>query len=59
MSFAFIGPYSIADNELSSSFVYKFHDAHMWQRQEDAVLVERFLPNGKLLIAKKTGISNW
>ena len=48
------GPYSIADNELSSSFVYKFHDTfYMWQRQEDAVLVEKFLPNGKLLIAKE------
>ncbi|CAN5724194.1 hypothetical protein BH10BAC2_BH10BAC2_42570 [soil metagenome] len=48
------GPYSIADNELSSSFVYKFHDTfYMWQRQEDAVLVEKFLPTGKLSIAKE------
>lgn len=48
------GTYSIADNELSSSFVYKFHDTfYMWQKQEDAVLVEKFLPTGKMSIAKE------
>ncbi|MEP6844431.1 MAG: DEAD/DEAH box helicase [Panacibacter sp.] len=48
------GPYGVADNELSSSFVYKFHDNfYMWQKQEDAILVEKFLPTGKMLIAKE------
>ena len=48
------GPYSINENELSSSFVYKFHDnLYMWQKHEDIVLVEKFLPSGKLIIQKE------
>ena len=50
------GPYSVADNELSSSFAFKFHDSlYVWQKQEDPVLVEKFLPSGKLLISNE----NW
>jgi len=48
------GGYSIADNEISSSFVYKFHDRfYQWQRPEDIILVEKFLPAGKLTISKE------
>jgi len=48
------GNYSIADNEISSSFMYKFHDRfYQWQRPEDVVLVEKFLPTGKLIILKE------
>lgn len=48
------GPYNISANELSSSFIFKFHDnLYIWQKQEDAVLVEKFLPSGKLVISKE------
>jgi non-specific serine/threonine protein kinase len=50
------GNYSISDNEISSSFIYKFHDRfYQWQRPEDVTLVEKFLPAGKLIISKE----NW
>ncbi len=48
------GNYSLADNEIASSFVYKFHDTfYQWQKPEDVVLVEKFLPSGKLSISKE------
>lgn len=48
------GPYSIADNEVASSFVYKFHDnLYTWKKQEDTLLVEKFLPSGKIVIPRE------
>ena len=48
------GNYSIADNEIASSFLYKFHDLfYQWQKPGDVVLVEKFLPTGKLIISKE------
>ncbi len=48
------GNYSVADNEIVSSFLYKFHDTlYQWQKPEDVLLAEKFLPTGKLVISKE------
>ena len=48
------GTYSIADNEISTSFIYKFHNRfYQWQRPEDIMQVEKFLPTGKITISKE------
>ncbi|NNV57191.1 DEAD/DEAH box helicase [Limnovirga soli] len=47
------GSYSIADNEVNTSFVYKFNDSfYQWQKPEDILLVEKFMPLGIMQIAK-------
>ncbi len=48
------GNYSVADNELSSSFLFKFHDSlYQWNKPEDVLLAEKFLPTGKIIISKE------
>ncbi len=47
------GVYSVGDNEISSSLIYRFHDTvYLWQRPEDIAVVEKFLPGGKMLITQ-------
>lgn len=48
------GNYSVAENELTTSFVYKFHNRfYQWEKVEDIMQVEKFLPTGKLIIPKE------
>jgi len=45
------GLYSVADNELSSALLYRFHDVlYLWEKPEDISLVEKFLPSGKMIV---------
>lgn len=47
----FSGPYSLADNELSSSFIFKAgENLYLWQKPEDVILAEKFLPSGTIHI---------
>ena len=46
------GNYSVAGNEIQTSFTYKFNDCfYQWQKPEDILLVEKFMPSGKLTIS--------
>ncbi|HRH60564.1 MAG TPA: DEAD/DEAH box helicase, partial [Chitinophagaceae bacterium] len=50
------GYFSIADNEISSAFLFKMQDSfYLWQRPEDVLLAEKFLPSGKMFIENE----NW
>ena len=47
-----MGEKSIADNAITSSLLYQAEDQfYLWQRPEDVLLVERFMPSGKIVIA--------
>ncbi|MEX6690719.1 DEAD/DEAH box helicase [Danxiaibacter flavus] len=47
------GVYSVGDNEISSSLIYRFQDTvYLWQRPEDIAVIEKFLPSGKLIISQ-------
>ncbi len=42
---------NIAENESSSTLLFRYHDEFFtWQRSEDIMLVEKFLPSGKITI---------
>lgn len=50
------GIYNISDNEVNTSFAFRFHDSiYLWDKQEDILLAEQFLPSGKMVIQKE----NW
>lgn len=43
---------NISENECSSTLLFRYHDQFFtWQRPEDIMLVEKFLPGGKIQIA--------
>ena len=43
---------NISENECSSTLLFRYHDQFFtWQRPEDIMLVEKFLPGGKIRIA--------
>ena len=43
---------NIAENESGSSMLFRYHDQFFtWQRPEDIMLVEKFMPSGKMTIA--------
>ena len=47
------GNYSVTENEINTSFAFKFHNRfYQWQRPEDIMHVEKFLPTGKIVISK-------
>ena len=51
-----MGEKSIADNAITSSLLFQAEDQfYLWQRPEDVLLVERFMPSGKIVIAAE----NW
>jgi SNF2 family DNA or RNA helicase len=43
---------NISENESSSTLLFRYHDQFFtWQRSEDIMLVEKFLPSGKIQIS--------
>lgn len=43
---------NISENESGSSMLFRYHDQfYTWQRPEDIMLVEKFMPSGKMTIA--------
>jgi len=43
---------NIAENESNSSLLFKYHNQFFtWQRTEDILVLEKFLPTGKIIIA--------
>ncbi|WP_153797696.1 DEAD/DEAH box helicase [Foetidibacter luteolus] len=45
------GLFSIAENELSGALLFQAHDQlYLWDKPEDIVLAEKFLPTGKISI---------
>ena len=43
---------NIAENESNSSLLFKYHNQFFtWQRTEDILVLEKFLPTGKIVIA--------
>ncbi|NCI47659.1 DEAD/DEAH box helicase [Sediminibacterium soli] len=43
---------NISENECGSTLLFRYHDQFFtWQRPEDIMLVEKFLPTGKITIA--------
>lgn len=43
---------NIAENESNSSLLFKYHSQFFtWQRTEDILVLEKFLPSGKIIIA--------
>jgi non-specific serine/threonine protein kinase len=43
---------NIADNESGSTLLFRYHDQFFtWQRSEDIMLAEKFLPSGKMVIS--------
>jgi len=48
-----MGEKNIAENQVSSSLVFQADDQFfIWQKQEDVVLVEKFMPSGKMTISE-------
>ena len=46
-----MGEKSIADNAITSSLFFQAEDQfYLWQRPEDVLLVEKFMPSGKIII---------
>ena len=46
-----MGERSIADNEISSSLLFQLEDQfYLWQKAEDVLLAEKFMPSGKMLV---------
>ena len=46
-----LGESNIKDNELSSSLLFQQEDQfYIWQKEEDVLLAEKFLPAGKMII---------
>ena len=51
-----IGVSNVKDNELSSSLLFQQEDQfYIWHQPEDVLLVEKFLPSGKMIIPE----SDW
>jgi non-specific serine/threonine protein kinase len=49
-----MGEKSVADNELSSSLFLQIEDQfYLWQKPEDVILIERFMPSGKIVFDKE------
>jgi SNF2 family DNA or RNA helicase len=43
---------NISENESSSTLLFRYHDQFFtWQRSEDIMLIEKFLPSGKIQIS--------
>ncbi|MGI8952630.1 MAG: SNF2-related protein [Chitinophagaceae bacterium] len=47
-----LGEKNIADNQLSSSLFFQIEDQfYLWQKPEDVLLIEKFLPSGKIIFS--------
>jgi len=46
---------NIAENECSSPLLFQYHNQfYLWQRPEDIMIIDKFLPTGKLSFSKET-----
>ncbi len=46
---------SVAENECSGSLIFQYHNQFfLWQKPEDIMVIEKFLPSGKILIDQET-----
>ena len=53
-----MGEIGIAENQMTSSLIFQAEDQfYIWQKQEDVVLVEKFLPSGKMIISEADWIA--
>lgn len=49
-----LGIKNVAENEFSSPLFFMIENQfYLWQKQEDVLLVEKFLPKGKITVAKE------
>ncbi len=43
---------NITENEIESALLFQYHDQFFtWQRSEDILIIEKFLPTGKMIVA--------
>lgn len=53
-----MGEKNVAENQISSTLVFQAEDQFFtWQKQEDVVLVEKFMPSGKMIISEDEWIA--